>query len=118
MNVNRWINDRMSWVISLDLDGVQAPESRQGVREFKDDPAVFNNFTLSRHVKDSETDPYEYRNVMVYDMLVHPLLRYQYLISDKTFLAFCRGVFGGVWDAVKGTLTPLPVEVQEYCWPW
>ena len=27
MDVDRWVNDRMSWVIPLDLNGVQVPRA-------------------------------------------------------------------------------------------
>lgn len=122
MDVDRHVNDQMSWVISLDLDGVQAPESCQGTRKFQDDPVALNSFRLSSsHRTPRRLIQFRLKgpiNVMLYEMLVHPLLRYQYLIVDSAFLAFCETMLSKVWDMVKGTLTFLPVDVREKRWPW
>lgn len=120
MDVDRWVNDRMSWVIPLDLNGVQVPQ-RQGIRKFEDDPAMLNNFRLSSSVGEPimelNQQP-QLTNVMLYDTLTSPLLAYQYLIFDKGFFLFCTELLNNIWDSVKEMLIRHPVDVQEYVWPW
>jgi hypothetical protein len=113
VDVNRWVNDRMSWVIPLDVDGVELPQSRCAR---SDDLVAVNNFKLTFDAKAQRQR--QVKMIMSYETLVHPLLRYQYLIVDTVFLDFFKSFMNKLWDELQGQLTALLAGVREQVWPW
>lgn len=117
LDAHRWVDDRMSWVISLDMDGIDVPTLLSGVPfSSLDDPVTVNSFRMT-FKPTTQREP-QAQMVMNYEVLVHPLLRYQYLIADEAFLKFFKSVLDRLWSEFQVKLTVLPADMQERFWLW
>jgi hypothetical protein len=82
----RWVEDKNSWIIPLDLTGVVLrPPPSETSDPFTWDPVVQNSWKLGRVKSD--------KLMMTYHVAKPTVFRYNYLVADKTFLQILLGFF-------------------------
>jgi hypothetical protein len=75
----RWVDDKKSWVIPLDLTGVEMrPPLSETSDAFTWDPVIQNSWTLARDNSDVL--------LMTYHVAKSTVFRYNYLVADLLFV--------------------------------
>ena len=109
LSASRCVCDRHSWVVPLDITGVEfRPRLSVASAEFSWDPVVYNSWRL---VKDAGLS-------MEYSTLASTILKYKYLVADSDLLLMFKDFFRS-----QGTLEHLKVSTLSErnklkSWTW
>jgi hypothetical protein len=78
LDVGRWVRDRHSWVVPLDVSGIERPPLSTSSVGFSWDPVVYNSWRLT-HLQPQ-------RISVAFLKLDSTIFRYAYLVADAKLL--------------------------------
>lgn len=100
LNKMRWVNDKYSWVMPLDMKGVEPrPRLSAPSVDFSWDPEIHNSWNLAMSTTPTEAsdeDPYPLLGKIVtrYKIINPTIFRYNYLVADddltRTLVEFAK----------------------------